>query len=163
MKKVTIIVLIIFLIFAKTYAEDNRQCKLNQLDSIGLKVGYWIEYSVIPFETELNSIVQDSEIVIIADKSNMNKTVLITQKGYYSNGLKNGLWKEFWPNGQFKNLVNYINGIPMGFFKIYLPNNKILIGEIIPQKYITIDVCNDKGEILEKKEIGITEIIKLIY
>jgi len=164
MKDVIIIVILtLCLIYVKSYADGTNQCDSNQLDSIGLKVGYWIEFSVIPFETELNVAVQDSDIIIIADKSSLNKTVLITQKGNYSNGLKNGLWKEYWPNGQLKSLINYINGIPIGFFKIYLANKKILTGDIVPQKHINIDICNEEGELLEKKEVEITEIMKLIY
>lgn len=35
------------------------------------------------------------------------------------NGLKQGVWKDFWPNGKVKNEGRYVNGVKDGYFKEY--------------------------------------------
>ena len=160
MKSIFIVVGLMLLLY-HSYADD-----INRLDSIGLKTGNWIEYRAYPSETIFNYIQQnpqDSSKVVILDKPLMDKPISLIQKGQYINGLKNGIWKEYWPNGSLKNEVTYMNGIPQGYFKIIFTNKNSITGNIIPAKQIEVEIYNDNNDLLEKKNIETAEITKVIF
>ncbi len=46
-------------------------------------------------------------------------------EGYYSKGLKNGLWKSWYPNGQLKTLQSYKMGLANGEFIDYNFNGQV--------------------------------------
>lgn len=48
-----------------------------------------------------------------------NKKGDLIEKGHFKNGLKSGLWKKWHANGQLKETVRYVKGIPVGTKKVY--------------------------------------------
>ena len=91
MKKIYLLLLLTILSFT-SYSQSN--CKINQLDSNGLKTGLWVEYY------------SNGQIEVESE---------------YLNGLKNGITKcyyesgELWEVGYFIN--NKLEGISVTYFK----------------------------------------------
>lgn len=97
-----IFLLFLFLI-SKTYSQNDT---INKTDSLGKKNGLWILKG--------------------KDKPNMcYKPEQIAEEGYYKNGKKTGIWKEYFCNGNLKNSVTFENGKPSGIASIYYENGKI--------------------------------------
>ncbi|MBW6480545.1 MAG: hypothetical protein K0B37_14045 [Bacteroidales bacterium] len=103
---------------------------INKIDSLGLKQGEWTEFSIFPSgiirygEKTRNPI--DSNIVYLRDKLIFdNDNDLFRQCGNYCNGLKNGKWVKYFPDGIIKEEVFFLNGIPLGYCKFNYENGSI--------------------------------------
>ncbi len=59
-----------------------------------------------------------------AEKKNYDNGDLL-RKGSYKNGLKNGVFEEFYPNGAVKTSVTYRNGVQHGPARMYTKDNHL--------------------------------------
>lgn len=126
MKSLSIITTLILIGFI-----DPVFCQsVNKIDSLGLKQGEWIEFSIWPSgiirfgETTRNPI--DSSIVYLKDKLIFdNDNYLYRQCGSYCNGLKHGKWIKYFPDGIIKEESFFFNGIPFGYCKFNYENGNV--------------------------------------
>ncbi|MHB8259160.1 MAG: toxin-antitoxin system YwqK family antitoxin [Bacteroidia bacterium] len=106
----------IFLIFVLSYGyaqpqsfeldPSNGKDSINIIDFQGLKQGRWITFG----------------------KSKPNSCYQLTSKveeGKYNDNKKNGIWKEYFCNGNTKNKITFQNGRPDGYAIMYHENGKI--------------------------------------
>lgn len=95
--------LLIFCAFKSLHSQNDT---LNSIDSLGKKQGHWM--------------------VKGKDKPNTcytsNQTI---ETGFYKDGRKTGIWKEYFCNGNLKNELVFENGRPSGPAKMYYENGKI--------------------------------------
>ncbi|HEX7413962.1 MAG TPA: hypothetical protein VF411_07935 [Bacteroidia bacterium] len=106
----------IFLIFVLSYGyaqpqsfeldPSNGKDSINIIDFQGLKQGRWITFG----------------------KSKPNSCYQLTAKveeGKFNDNRKNGIWKEYFCNGNAKNKITFQNGRPDGYAIMYHENGKI--------------------------------------
>ncbi|MDX2173775.1 MAG: hypothetical protein SFY56_11690 [Bacteroidota bacterium] len=79
---------------------------INVTDSLGKKQGYWI----VKGKDKPNTCYAPNQIV---------------ETGFYKDGRKTGIWKEFYCNGNKKNELNFKDGRPSGSATMYHENGKI--------------------------------------
>jgi len=86
--------------------ERNASDTLNQIDSAGLKQGYWILYG------------KDKRLPDYSPDQ-------MVEAGRYVDNRKTGKWIKYFPSGKVKNEITYLNSRPHGPAKIYYPNGKV--------------------------------------
>ena len=79
---------------------------INQIDNNGLRQGYWIIYGNMVSE----------------DGYHPDDTV---EAGKYSDNLREGLWKRFYPGGKLKSLITYVDNHPQGPYSLYYQTGKL--------------------------------------
>ena len=52
----------------------------------------------------------------------------LENRGYYTKGLKNGLWEYYYCSGLLKKKIEYKNGLPVSNYKIYREDGSVMIG-----------------------------------
>lgn len=162
------IVVIPFIIFYLYEGKIMAQIAPNIVDSLGLKQGKWEEYK-IPYDI----ITQNIEIKIpkvkadyyIWTKDKDRKYFPIIQGvGEYKDGLKTGVWIEYYSDGKIKSQIEYKNGIPSGICRMYWLNGFLKMECIIgAENNFTMTIYNEDGTILMEKEAIKAEVIKAIY
>lgn len=85
---------------------SNGKDSINIIDFKGLKQGRWIIFG----KSKPNSCYQPTSKV---------------QEGKYIDNRKNGIWKEYYCNGNTKNKITFQNGRPDGYAIMYHENGKI--------------------------------------
>lgn len=139
----------------------------NQVDSLGLRQGEWVEYRVLPNSVlELGKIDSIAPgIVILSDKHIFEDNCIVhLQVGNYENGLRTGLWKEYDPNGNLRYEVTYLKGIPFGAFRSYYPNGNLAVAGIFSNEpFISIDIYKEDGILLRSETVPVKEILELLY
>ena len=101
MKQFLLFIFICHISFAQT-GNDT----LNRVDSAGQKQGYWII---------------NNSIKKLADYPTEAKV----EEGVFTDSKKNGIWKIFFPNGNIKSEITYVNNRPSGHAKIYFEDGKL--------------------------------------
>jgi len=102
MKKITLILLFFSLIsisFSQEF-EIYEGDTINYIDKNNMKQGVWFFF-------------------------NDNYTNKISQKGFYEDDKKNGLWETFFIDGKTKSQITFKNNRQYGSIKIYYPNGNI--------------------------------------
>ena len=107
----------------------SQSNKVNQFDSNGLKHGYWIENDSLEVAStvELNQVYDITSKKVSDNQININNTCeIITHKGYYYHGNKNGIWKLFKKGNLLwmKILYDYGNRINI---KVFYPNGRLFL------------------------------------
>lgn len=98
-----LIISYLFFVFGWVNAQSDT---LNFTDENGKKQGYWIIYG--------------------KDKKNPNYCdSCVIEEGNYNDNRKNGIWKNYYPNGNIKSELEYLNNRPNGIFKTYYENGQI--------------------------------------
>lgn len=85
---------------------SNGKDSINIIDFKGLKQGRWIIFG----KTKPNSCYQPTAKV---------------EEGKYNDNRKNGIWKEYFCNGNTKNKITFQNGRPDGYAVMYHENGKV--------------------------------------
>jgi antitoxin component YwqK of YwqJK toxin-antitoxin module len=85
---------------------SNGKDSINIIDFNGLKQGRWIIFG----KTKPNTCYQPTSKV---------------EEGKYTDNRKNGIWKEYFCNGNTKNKITFQNGRPDGYAIMYHENGKI--------------------------------------
>ena len=106
----------IFLVFVLSYGHaqpqsfeldpSNGKDSINIIDFTGLKQGRWIIFG----KTKPNTCYQPTSKI---------------EEGKYADNKKNGIWKEYFCNGNTKNKITFQNGRPDGYAIMYHENGKI--------------------------------------
>ena len=126
----------------------------------------WKEYKLIPSKKIINKVIEDSlnPVQIINDYDLLDNPVIFTIQGNYLNGLKNGIWTEYWLNGNIRSEVNFLNGVAFGEFKYYYSNGKLMMdGKISLSKEIMVNTYNKLGEFLGRKQERTITVLEFIY
>lgn len=98
---------IIFLfIFCAFYNLNSQNDTLNLIDSIGKKQGHW----TLLGKHKPGTCYPANQII---------------ETGFYKDNKKNGIWKEFFCNGNLKNTLTFESGRPSGPATMYYENGKI--------------------------------------
>jgi len=139
----------------------------NKVDSIGLKQGLWREFFIpnnymgfvclkIPKDS--------SQCIYLSEIEDRKYFPIVECVGEYKDGLKTGIWIEYYGNGNMKSQCEYKIGIPIGKFKEYWVNG-ILKEEftISSEDSVTIKVWEDTGEFILEKKVPKIQVIKSIY
>lgn len=108
MKKILYILLPIFVCSissAQSYTIDKGDT-INVIDENNLKQGFWRIFGKMKklpgYEPEQ-----------------------VVEEGNYESSRKQGLWKNFFPNGKIKSEIAYVNSRPNGTYKTYFENGQI--------------------------------------
>lgn len=158
------IIILLLLIWSHIISAQNFD--INKLDSLGLKQGLWKEYKIIPSKVIINHVYEDSlNGVHIYNKYDLlDDPVIFTSQGYYLNGLKNGIWTEYWLNGNIRSEVNFFNGVALGEFKYYYSSGKIMVeGNISLSEEIFVKSFNNNGEFLKREKVKTITILEFLY
>ncbi len=97
-----LIPILIFLICFTSYSQtETYQGKpVNATDGSNLKQGAWVKF-------------------IAGDKTK------VSEEGIYKDGKKEGIWKEYYKNGNLKSEITFTNNKPDGYAKLYYENGKL--------------------------------------
>src|ERR1700741_1260212 len=104
------LIFLIFVVFNATqsiYSQNNDTICCNKLDSAGKKVGKWTEFDFCEGDS-------------------------LKSTAYYENGLVEGIYISYYPNGSIKSIHNFKNGKHHGKTKFYYKNgalNDVFIDE----------------------------------
>lgn len=146
----------------------EAQITLNKVDSLGLKQGMWKEFK-IPFDfvTQYIAIkvpkIKRDYYLLTKDKDRKYFPI-IECIGEYKNGMKAGIWSEYYSNGKIKSQVEYENGIPFGKCKFFWENGVLEMECIIGTETNIPTIIYEENGTLLSKEIGVkSEVIKAIY
>jgi len=139
------------------------------VDSSGLKQGMWREF-IIPINhmtTVCIKVPKDSSQCIYLSKDKDRKYFPIVEcVGEYKDGLKTGIWFEYYGNGNIKSQLEYKNGIPLGDCK-YFSGNGALIAEFTisssDSDSVSIKTWEDTGAFILEKKVPKTQVIRMIY
>lgn len=108
MKKILYILLPIFVCSissAQSYTIDKGDT-INVIDANNLKQGFWRIFGKVKklpgYEPEQ-----------------------VVEEGNYESSRKQGLWKNFFPNGKLKSEIAYVNSRPNGAYKTYFENGQV--------------------------------------
>lgn len=108
MKKILYILLPIFVCSissAQSYTIDKGDT-INVIDANNLKQGFWRIFGKMKklpgYEPEQ-----------------------VVEEGNYESSRKQGLWKNFFPNGKIKSEIAYVNSRPNGTYKTYFENGQV--------------------------------------
>jgi antitoxin component YwqK of YwqJK toxin-antitoxin module len=108
MKKILYILLPIFVCSissAQSYTIDKGDT-INVIDENNLKQGFWRIFGKMKklpgYEPEQ-----------------------VVEEGNYESSRKQGLWKNFFPNGKLKSEIAYVNSRPNGTYKTYFENGQV--------------------------------------
>lgn len=88
------------ILLAITFSLTTMQGQLNRVDARGLKQGAWII---------------DGAMSKDPDFAPHEKI----EEGDYFNNEKKGLWKRYWPGGELRSEIYYVDGKPSGPYKLY--------------------------------------------
>lgn len=146
----------------------KAQITLNKVDSLGLKQGMWKEFK-IPFDfvTQYIAIkvpkIKRNYYLLTSDKDRRFFPI-IECVGAYKNGMKTGIWFEYYSNGKIKSQIEYENGIPFGKCKIFWENGILKMEFLIgTETNIPIIIYEENGTFLSKQTGVKSEVIKAIY
>lgn len=160
---------LIFILCVCNTISINAQIPINRVDSLGLKIGFWREYKIKPYRTlELNKLIPDpfnTKKLYIADKHDFGEKCIIFQCfGFYENGLKTGIWLEYYPNDSIKSKIEYKNGVPFGICKMYWNNGILKLQcKIDYEKKIELTLYDETGNKLDEVNVLKSALIKSIY
>lgn len=155
-------------LFSVLTSNIHPQLTLNIIDSLGFKQGEWREFK-IPFNvvtepTEIKVPQINSPYYILTKDKDRKYFPIIECVGSYKDGLRNGIWEEFYSNSKTKSIVEYKNGVPSGVCKMFWENGKIKMECVIPTKgNFPIIIYNEDGTVLSNQEGNRIEVIKSIY
>jgi antitoxin component YwqK of YwqJK toxin-antitoxin module len=97
--------LLLFVFIAVRVSSAQSSDTLNYTDPSGLKQGYWAFYGK---DKKLAEYTPDAKI----------------EEGRYKDNRKNGIWVNYWPNGNKKSEVTFINNSAKGFAIMYFEDGK---------------------------------------
>src|SRR5471030_3065272 len=107
MKKIILITLILFCKVTLSHAIYlQKNDSVNVTDANGKKQGKWIIYNKTVHKPNYTD---DQKV----------------EEGFYTDGKKTGIWKEYYPNNALKSKITYDNGHPNGYAIMYHDNGKI--------------------------------------
>ena len=120
---------------------------LNRLDDFERRQGYWIIYG--------------------KDKQNTTcyKPEQKIEEGSYVNNKKNGVWKEYFCNGNFKNTLTFANGRPDGYAKMFYENGNLKeegtwkINKWVGARVDTFKENRARNEIKINEDLNVTEAV----
>ncbi len=147
----------------------NSQEQINKVDSCGYKQGGWLEYKVLPLSIIEKNVLMldptDSTKLYVVDKLDFGDSCFVIKGiGKYRDGLKDGLWTEYYPNGQFKSQIQYQEGIPFGQYKTFWPNGKVKTECTIGvADSVFIKAYKNNGDLLIQKKTKKQDLIKVVY
>ncbi len=78
------------------------------------KMYYWFKSGEIH-----SSVASAGGFVLHSDYTKYYRSNQLAEKGSFNYGLKNGLWKDWYTNGQLKQIVGWKNGVKNGKFATY--------------------------------------------
>jgi hypothetical protein len=167
MKYTKLLLVVIFgFICNNTFSQGINE---NQLDSLGLKQGKWIEYKVLP-----HKVIENGKKIPVPGRANvflLVDSLIFSQdspiyrlEGEYYNGLKNGIWKEFYYDGKIRKEVNYLNNIPSGPIRVYYPNGVMAWkGFFSNETFMNVEYFHENGTFMVKEKVAVIEIAKWLY
>jgi hypothetical protein len=147
----------------------NGQLQENYVDSIGQKQGDWVEYRVLPSKIIINDLYPkivdgDSVLIMYDHKIFDERSEIVSCVGKYKDGLKIGLWKEFYSNDTLKSEVEYRNGIPFGSCKLFWKNGNLKMQcEIEKEERVRVVCFDTDGTMVVDTIAKKSGIIKSIY
>ncbi|AFL82005.1 MORN repeat protein [Aequorivita sublithincola DSM 14238] len=139
----------------REYNPDNIYKKDGEKNSQGVPIGEWEYYGAFSddrpaqyfnYDTRISRVyfIQDiasGKPLILQEKGKLNEDFektgtwtfyhnsregeIIAKKGDYINGLENGEWKEFYPNGTLQSTSYWIKGTPVGKWESYFPDGSL--------------------------------------
>lgn len=101
MRYLTTSIIILIIGFASYSQTETYQGKtVNAVDGDNLKQGPWVKF--VPGDN-----------------------TKITEEGNYKDSKKEGVWKEYYKNGNLKSEITYVNNKPDGYAKLYYESGKL--------------------------------------
>lgn len=161
---------IMLIILSLFYVEITliAQIAPNNVDTLGLKQGMWREFKIpIPIMTDYIGFkvpIDSSEYIYWTKDRDRKYFPIIECIGEYKDGLKSGVWLEYYGNGRKKSQVDYKKGVPFGDCKIYWGNG-VLKKEftISTDDSVIVKVYELNGEVIMEKNVSKIQVIKEIY
>ncbi len=150
------------------YYQTNAQITLNLVDSIGFKQGKWKEFK-IPFDIATQYIgikipKVSAEYYFLTQDRDRKYFPIVECIGEYKDGLKTGIWLEYYSSGNIKSQIEYKKGIPDGMCEIYWESGNLKMKCVIKSEtYFPITIYNEDGSILHKQRVTKSEVLKSIY
>jgi len=146
----------------------KAQITQNNVDSLGLKHGMWREFKV-PFNLvteEIGIKVPEvtAEYYYLTKEKDRKFFPIVECVGEYENGLKTGVWFEYYGDGTKKNQIEYKKGVPIGRCMMFWGNG-VLKEEftINSSDSLSVTFYEHNGDLLFKKIISKMRMIKAIY
>ena len=161
-------IVLLLIVFLSIGFDSNGQITPNNVDSLGLKQGMWKEFK-IPFDIVTQYIgikvpEINREYYLFTKDKDRKYFPIIECIGEYKNGLKTGVWIEYYSNEKIKSQIEYKNGMPFGKCEMFWENGSLKMQCIICSVgNFPIIIYNEDGTLLSKQEGIRAEVIKAIY
>ncbi|MCK5601418.1 hypothetical protein KAR91_06110 [Candidatus Pacearchaeota archaeon] len=125
----------------------------NEIDSLGLKQGLWVELEAKPDIIGVAHLDLDDGTSEDRMKYDYDNPYILKYKGYYENGFRTGEWKVYSPNGVIRYIITFKNGVIYGDFKLYHPNGKIKLQGYIDRKPMTtVSYYDEEGTFIKQAD-----------
>jgi hypothetical protein len=160
--------LLVFIFFVFFVIDLNAQITPNEIDSLGFKQGMWQEFIVpIVFVTEYVGIEipeVTSKYYYFTKDRDRKYFPIIECIGNYKDGIKSGVWVEYYGNDTVKSQIEYIGGVPTGKCKIYWGNGVLKMEYTIgTDDSIPVSMYETNGEFITTKMALKSNMIRAIY
>ena len=146
----------------------NAQITPNDVDTFGLKQGMWREFTIpinimtdyVGFKVPIDS----SEYIYLTKDRDRKYFPIVESIGEYKDGLKQGVWLEYYGNGTKKSQVEYKNGVPSGKCNMFWGNGVLKLEFTINENdSINVKAYQINGEFDFENKVLNSTIIKAIY
>jgi len=160
----------ILIIVLMTLFETGVEAQItpNYVDSLGFKQGLWHEFKVPTYLATENIGIKTpkitSEYYYLTKDRDRKFFPIIECIGKYINGLKTGVWVEYYGNGNIKSKIEFKKGIPNGKCEMFWGNGVLKEKFSINSNDSTqVLMYNQTGKLLIEKKVLKKIMIKEIY
>lgn len=133
--RVILIILYFFIFISLSYGQESKLT--NEIDSLGLKQGEWIELEAKPDIIGVTHIDLENGGSVDRMRYNFNNYLVLKYVGIYKDGLRDGEWKVYSLDEKIRYLINYKDGVIFGNCIKYHANGKIHLIGFIDRKSLT--------------------------
>ncbi len=140
----------------------------NIVDTLGYKQGVWTEFR-IPFELANGEVFikfpdVKKEYYSLAKDHDRQYFPIIECIGEYNNGLKTGVWIEYYWNDTISSRIKYKDGVPFGQCAKFWISGALKMGFVIGiADSVFVSFYNSEGLFVSEKALSKIQIIRKIY
>ena len=162
------IFILLFVLFTFLIIDLEAQITQNNVDSLGLKQGMWREFKVptnlVTEEIGIKVPEGTSEYYYLTKDKDRKFFPIIECVGEYKNGLKTGIWLDYYGDGTKKSQIEYKEGVPTGKCRMFWGTG------VLKEKFtinshdsIPVTFYDFNGDLLMEKIVSKKGMIRAIY
>ena len=140
----------------------EEQC-INQIDSLGLKQGRWIEFEARPATKGFTIHDNEDGTSTYEDDYSNDQFNIYKYCGNYNAGFRIGVWNIYSTSNRLVYVVNYNNGIIEGLFIAYYKNGDYLKCNIKHESKTKVEIYSKIDVLKETNYFSTQELLGYIF